>query len=294
MSNSVQSPLVRARGIERVTKIERVYLKREDCLPSGFHKFRAAKAVCCFAIARGIHQIVAASCGSYATALLHVAQGTNLEIHLFLSATTDSVIPSLSFARSVVRAASYEDAVDRASGFARERGFLDVTPGGVMAGVLRSALGQASIEIVRELRAVPGAIFRPVGNGTTLAGMFERLIVAEPITFPAFYGVGVQDNVLFRSCEQWSPDTKDCRLEPLRAEMPLDGIAVDTAVRLSGGALVAVKLSQIEEAQTLLRDTEGIEVSLPAAAAVAGMIQSVRCRDRFAVRDAVCVITAAG
>jgi len=291
MPTSVQSPLVRARGIERVTKLKRVYLKREDCLPSGFHKFRAAKAVCCFAVARGIRQLVAASCGSYATALMHAAQGTNLEIQIFLSSTTDSVIPLLSVASSVVRSASYEDAVEGAAAFARERSFLDVTPGGVMAGVLRSALGQASIEIVCELGAVPGAIFCPVGNGTTLAGMFERMITAEPATFPAFYGVGVQDNVLFRSGDQSQMDKKDSRLEPLRAEMPLDARGVDAAVRLSGGGLVTVELSQIEEAQALLRDTEGIEISLPGAAGVAGLI---RCQDELVVRDAVCLLTSAG
>ena len=294
MPNNGHSPLRRADGIERATNLDRVYLKREDCLPSGFHKFRAARAICSFAKARGIRQVVAASCGGYAAALLYAAQGTRLDLHLFLPPTSDTAIPLLSLACLVVRSANYEAAVEEAAVFAQEKGFLDVTPGGVMSGVLRLALGSAAIEIAHELGAIPGAIFCPVGNGTTLAGMFERLIVAEPTTFPAFYGVGITENVLFRSCGRSRLDTKYGWLEPLRGEMPSDAMGVTAAIRLSGGEFVAVQPEQIEEAQVLLRNTEGIEVALPAAAAVAGMIETFRRHKPLAATDVVCVITAAG
>ncbi len=174
----LDSPLVRADRLSRVMGVE-VHLKLESRNPSGSQKDRAALANVLYAKREGKEVVTAGTCGNYGAALAYYASKYGLEAYIFIPAgfTGRRVAYMESLGAHVVRVGGhYEDAVEASSKMARERGWHDANPGG-LGGAL-GILGYMSIarELVDQLGGVPEEIYVPVGNGTTLAGIWQGFL----------------------------------------------------------------------------------------------------------------------
>jgi len=177
-SSRLDSPLVRADRLSRVMGVD-VHLKLESRNPSGSQKDRAALANVLYAKRVGKEVVTAGTCGNYGAALAYYASKYGLEAHIFIPAgfTGRRVAYMESLGAHVVRVEGhYEDAVEASSRMARERGWHDANPGG-LGGTL-GILGYMSIarELVDQLGGVPEEIHVPVGNGTTLAGIWQGFL----------------------------------------------------------------------------------------------------------------------
>ncbi len=177
-SSRLESPLVMADRLSRVMGTE-VYLKLESRNPSGSQKDRAALANVLYAKREGKRVVTAGTCGNYGAALAYYASKYGLEAHIFIPAgfTGRRVAYMESLGARVVRVEGhYEDAVETSSKLARERGWHDANPGGL--GGRLGILGYMSIarELVDRLGGVPEEVYVPVGNGTTLAGIWRGFL----------------------------------------------------------------------------------------------------------------------
>ncbi len=282
----VETPVHHATGLEERVGIGLV-LKMEGASPTGTHKFRAAQAAFREAIRMQAPGVVAASCGSYAVALAWIAERLGMHAQLMLPEYSDALIRDSDLVRVFRRAPTYEDAVSDARAEARRSGFLDVTPHDKVRASIRRAYRDVWMELSAELRRNTDAVVVPVGNGTTLCGIYEAVALDRTVDLPRIYAAGVGGNAIFGELES----KRDLAFEALYGVQPLDEAGVRDALAATGGAAVKCHPEAILDARIELQGTEGIDCYLPSAVAVAAALWLAEKGRLSARRKAVVVLT---
>jgi threonine synthase len=168
------TPLTRARNVERDHGVRQVFLKFEGANPTGTHKDRIAFAQVYDALRRGFDTVTVATCGNFGTALAFAASLAALRCIV--------CIPGTYRTRRLEEMASYEAEIRRTSGdyetcvaFSQEladrEGIYDANPGGANTPLQLLAYAEIANEIYDQLRDAPAAVAVPVSNGTCLAGI---------------------------------------------------------------------------------------------------------------------------
>jgi threonine synthase len=128
-----------------------------------------------------------------------------------------------------------------------------------------------SEEITAEIGA-PDVLICPVGNGTTLAGIFKGFVTVQGVETPKHYGATTVENRFVGG----RPSNKmDWDLEPLRSAEPLDEVAAMRAISTTGGRFIGLSRRSMLEATRLLWETEHIRCH-PASAIVIAAAHSLR------------------
>lgn len=143
---------------------------------------------------------------------------------------------------------------------------MDATPGHPLSYEQRLAALDPASEITEVLGSSPSYILSPVGNGTTLADLYDGFLKINIPEFPSLIGVGIAGNVLFQA----SPGSgvSDDELEPLLAIKPLDGERLLHSIRKSNGRLICVSASSLKSAQEALFTNECIAVQRASSAVI--------------------------
>lgn len=283
-----------ARNLAPLVGCERVYLKFEGTNPTGTQKDRIAMALSDQAVVTGSEGIATATCGNFGVAVAFAARHYDINAHIFIPRRYDvpkdrlKRIESLD-ARVYLVDGYYEDAVVYSAEMAKDNNWFNANPGteGV-TDVSLAAYGEIAFEIFGDLRRVPNYIFCPVGNGTTLAGIysgFKQLYLAgRTMSVPKMVATSTRrGNPIIKSfknntriitdlCPEEIKETKVN--EPLTNWRAFDGQLALDAIFESNGFADYASDARMMEFSKLARTEEGISV-LPAAASTLAVMESL-------------------
>lgn len=164
-----------ARNVGKELGIKKLYMKFEGGNPTGTQKDRVAYEQVFDAHRRGFEAIAIGTCGNYGAAVANAASHNGLKTHIYIPKDyhTRRVEEIESLDATIVWVeGKYEDAVARASEAAAANGWYDANPGEASAPLGLKAYAEIAREIFRSMRRVPATVCVPVGNGTTLAGIW--------------------------------------------------------------------------------------------------------------------------
>jgi threonine synthase len=291
-----------ARNLAPILGCERVYLKFEGSNPTGTQKDRIAMLLADQAVALGLEGITAATCGNFGVALAYASRHYDLVAHICIpqkyEVPKDRIRRMENFGAKVHFVEGYyEDAVAYSSQQAVENKWFDANPGvNEVPELSLAAYGEIALEIYRELRRVPNYIFCPVGNGTTLAGVyagFKKLYISgKTMTVPKMVATSTRrGNPIIKSFKEKRRTIVDLKPEEIRESKinePLtnwrsfDGQLALDAIYESGGFAEYASDAKMIEFSKLVRSEEGLSV-LPAAASTLAVMQSLG-REGFVVK----------
>jgi len=274
---------VRSKNLEPLIGCDRLYLKFEGGNPTGTQKDRATLAILQTAASAGYDAVAIATCGNFGASFAHFGCTLGFEVHIFFpSGYRMGRIREIKGYGADVRPVdgTYEVAVAESSKEAEAHGWYNANPG--MNGNSETsfeAYSSISREIYNSLGRGAVAVSVPVGNGTTLTGIymgFRRLYergvikrVPAMIAASTTRGNPVIKSFLVNSrvIQDLTPkDVKETTInEPLVNWHSFDGqTALHALYESNGYAATASDDSMIAFAR-LLAHEEGLNV-LPASA----------------------------
>jgi threonine synthase len=283
-----------ARNLAPVLGCERVYLKFEGSNPTGTQKDRIAMLLADLAVTSGLEGISAATCGNFGVAVAYAARHYDIAANIYIpkkyEVPKDRLKRMENFGAKVHFVDGYyEDAVTYSSQKALDEHWYDANPGlDEVTEISLAAYSEIADEIYRDLRRVPNYIFCPVGNGTTLAGIyagFKKLYLAGKTTsVPKMVATSTRrGNPIIKSFKENKRSITDLRPEEIRESKinePLtnwhsfDGqLGLDSIIE-SGGFAEYASDSKMMEFSKLIRSEEGLSV-LPAASSTLAVMQTL-------------------
>ncbi|MGC9308006.1 MAG: pyridoxal-phosphate dependent enzyme [Thermoplasmatota archaeon] len=277
------TPMNRARNLERDFGLRQIFLKFEGNTPTGTQKDRIAFAQAMDALRRGFDTLTVATCGNYGAAVSLAASLAGLDCVIYIPEgyhTNRQKEISDTGARVVRTPGDYENAIAMSKAAADEKDYYDANPGGANTAIQLKAYGDITFEIYDELRDAPAAIALPVSNGTTLAGIYKGFVSlyrrGKTSKIPRLVaGSSYDKNPIIRAflkntptCEDLDPGKirETAINEPLINWHSIDGDHALAAIRHTKGWAGYASDKNMMAYTRLLREKEGLSV-LPASTA---------------------------
>jgi len=275
------TPLLHSRRLDNLLPGSgRLLLKWEGNNPTHTHKDRVALGHVKRAFSQGYDTITVGTCGNLGVSIAFWAREYGLKAVVFVPRryvnTRLSEMKSLGASITLVDG-TYEDAVRASVRAARRRGWYNANPGGENDDVALESYASIAFEIVEQLGTAPDVVAVPVGNGTTLAGIyagFSRLIRYNGYGMPVMVGgTTVGGNQVLVS---WLKGGRPVRLgresivetkvnEPLVSYRSFNCREALQAVRETGGAVYGFTDEELSHCAGLVSKLEGVN-PLPASA----------------------------
>ncbi|MDZ7374632.1 MAG: pyridoxal-phosphate dependent enzyme [candidate division KSB1 bacterium] len=277
------TPLTRARNLEREVGIRQLFLKFEGANPTGTQKDRIAFAQVMDALRRGFDTITMATCGNYGAAVALAASVAGLRCIVCIpeSYHTRRVKEIIDLGAEIVRVpGDYESAVEMSRELAAQNEYYDANPGSANTSLQLRAYGEIAYEIYDELRDAPAVVAVPVSNGTTLAGIYKGFVSlyrrGKTSRVPRVVaGSSYRKNPIVQAFLRRAPSCLDLRPqliretsinEPLVNWHSIDGDLALAAIRNTRGWAANATDKSMLAFSKLLREKEGLHV-LPASTA---------------------------
>lgn len=272
----------RARNLERVIGFGNIFLKFEGGNPTGTQKDRITRYHVKKALAEGYKEITVGTCGNYGVSLAYFASLVGLKAKILIperyTLSPRRRAELMMFGAEIVTTdGKYEDAVEESRRLAHTHHLYDANPGNGNEGWR----GYMSIayEICHQLGRCPTAVAAPVGNGTTLVGIyhgFKNLLDHGVITkMPYLVGASTPGgNPIIKSFKTGASKTEDIAPnaiqetsinEPLVSYHSYDGDEALQAIYETNGWADYASDARMMKFHTMLKDLEGLSV-LPASA----------------------------
>ncbi|TFG99199.1 pyridoxal-phosphate dependent enzyme [Candidatus Thorarchaeota archaeon] len=285
---------IESRNLSRLVGCEKLFLKFEGGNPTGTQKDRIALALVESARSQGAKAIAAASFGNFGAALAWAARIVDLRVHIYVPERyhiAKDRIRRMKDAGAEIHLlpGHYEDIVDLSSKDAEENGWYNANPGspGVRE-ISLDAYAEIANEIYRDIRRSPNYLFCPVGNGTTLAGIylgFKRLFDTGKIqAIPKMVATSTRrGNPIVKSFMMKSrtvidlarEEMKESRfIDPLANWHAYDGQEALDAIYESKGFADSASETKMMEYNRHLRQEEGLYV-LPASASTLAVMHDL-------------------
>ena len=285
------TPLIRARNIERETGVSQIFLKFEGGNPTGTQKDRIAFAQCMDALRRGYEGITLATCGNYGAACALAAHIAGLQCVIFLPENYHSrrLREMADLGAEIIRSpGDYEHAVEASQGFASRMDFYDANPGGKNTALQLQAYGEIAYEIYDELRDAPRIVAVPVSNGTVLAGVYKGFVSlyrrGKTSRIPVMVaGSANRKNPIVEAflqnkttCEDLLPRRiRETEInEPLISWHAFDGDLSLAALRETKGWARNVTDKRMITLAKMLKDKEGLNALPAATAGLAALLEA--------------------
>ncbi len=276
------TPLIRVKYVEKVFRIREVYLKYEGVNPTGTHKDRLAREHILEALKKGYDTVTTATCGNYGASVAYFAKQAELDAVIYLpKGYYGTRLKDLTKygARIVWVRGTYEDAVVRSRVDAIANNWYNANPGVENRRVSIRAYSKIAFEIVNQLNSEPTTLTVPVGNGTTLTGIYHGLLTLRDqgrikklpkiIAVSTIHGnpIIVSFQKKMRKLTKLAKVRETKYNEPLVAREAFDGEGALKALWETGGKALAVPDWKMVEYSKLLSRKEDLSV-LPASASV--------------------------
>lgn len=302
-----KTPLLGARKISEVLDLQNIFFKFEGTSVTGTQKDRISKLHVRKAIERGYKTVSVATCGNYGASISYYAAKSGLRSMVMMPQDYSHARyhEIKQYGGEIIQMpGKYEDSVvfmhDNAEGFA----WYDASPGTENTSMEFSGYGEIAGEIVSQLGHSPEFLAVPVGNGTTLSGMYEG--------FRELYSSGIADRIprfiasstaggnpivsswkkRLRKIVELDPDriVESTLNESLVAFKSFNGQTALDAIYASHGYAVSVTDAEMLRFSSIIEEHEGISV-LPASSSALAAAYRVLGR---AGRDRECVVVLTG
>lgn len=290
------TPFFRARNLERTLKMGKMFLKYEGANLTGTQKDRISYLHVRRAIELGYDTVSVATCGNYGASVSYFASAYGIK----------SVVATPSFyaglrneeiyengATLIQKNMKYEDLVEYMKDKATDENWYDCSPGSANSTV--DILGYEAIasEIVANLGHAPTYVATPVGNGTTLAGIYSG--------FKKMYRSGAINSIprLIASSTSlgnpiiysWKHRYKKIQViepssiveteinEPLVSFRSMDGQKALNAIYDSKGVAIGVNDEDMKRFAKIISNQQSIDVLPASASSVAAAFSNLSSRD---------------
>jgi len=297
-----------ARNAGKALGLKHLFVKFEGGNPTGTQKDRVAYQQVYDAWQKGFATIAIGTCGNYGTAIANAAYQNGLTSKVYIpkeyhTRRTDELTEMN--AEIVWVEGKYEDAVARASEDAKSSGWYDANPGEHAAPIGMRAYAEIAREIYRSMRRVPTTVAVPVGNGTTLAGIFagfkelkEQGRTAELPHMVA--GSSYRGNPIISSFKEGKARVEDLKPEeihetainePLVNYHSFDGQLALEALRDSRGFAEYASDRNMIEYSRLIRELEGINVLPASTSGLRALVKTLEAHPELGEGDHVVILT---
>jgi threonine synthase len=291
------TPLVRARSLERETGIPEIWLKVEGQNPTGSFKDRGMVVAVAKALEQGARMVLCASTGNTAASAAAYAARAGMSCTVVLPAgqvAAGKLAQAIAHGARVVAVRGPFDAA-----LAVVRALAEQGEATLVNSVNPDRLeGQktAAFEICEALGEAPDALFIPVGNAGNITAYWKGFVEAARSGMsrhrPRMYGYQAEGAAPLVSGKPVAePQTL---ATAIRVGNPASWKGAVAARDESGGAIDAVSDDEILEAYSFLARCEGVFAEPASAAAIAGLRKRVRANGLGSAKRVVCVLTGNG
>ncbi len=296
------------RNVGRELKVKKLFAKFEGGNPTGTQKDRVAYSQVYDAFQKGFDTVAIGTCGNYGTAIANAAYQNGMKSMVFIPKDyhTRRVEELCEMGATIVWVeGKYEDAVARAGAEAKHHGWYDSNPGEHSAPLGLKAYAEIAREMYRAMRRVPETVAVPVGNGTTLAGIFAgfKELKAQGRTgeLPRMIaGSSHRGNPIIASFKAGKDKVEDLKPEELHetaVNEPLvnyhsfDGqLALDALHESLGFAEYASDRNMVNYAR-MIRESEGINVLPASTSGLRALVKTLEAHGDLAEGDHVVILT---
>lgn len=283
----------RARNLEAELKLRAIYLKFEGSNPTGTQKDRIARICYDDAHARGFDTITVATCGNFGASMAWACSHNGIRPAVFVPSDyhTPRIVEMEKLGARIIRVpGDYEDAVKASKEAARDHGWYDANPGSdAQWDISRRGYGTIAHEIYEDLGRMPDTVSVAVGNGTTLAAVFDgfkQVARERGASLPRMIATSTpRGNPIIHSWKTGSRECLDLRPEDVReteVNEPLvnwhsfDGQRALDAIYESNGFAAYASDTSMRRVTALTRSLEGISVMTASTAALVGLAKGAK------------------
>lgn len=285
----------RARNLEDELGLRSVHLKFEGSNPTGTQKDRIARLCYHDAHKQGFDTIAVATCGNFGASIAWACSHNGIRPAVFVPSDyhTPRIVEMERKGARIVRVpGDYEDAVAASREAAQKNGWYDANPGSdAQWEISRRGYGRIAHEIVEALGGrMPDSVGVAVGNGTTLAAVFDgfRDAARERGIHQLPRMVGASTNRGNPIIKSWKLGSKECLdlkpeeihetevNEPLVNWRSFDGQKALDAIYTSNGFAAYASDSAMRRVTSLTRSLEGINVMTASTAALVGLSKAAK------------------
>ncbi len=297
-----------ARNVGKELGIKKLHMKFEGGNPTGTQKDRVAYEQVFDAFQSGFEAVAIGTCGNYGAAVANAASLNGMKTFVYIPKDYHTRrVEELEALNSTVVwvEGKYEDAVARASADAAKNGWYDANPGEASAPLGLKAYSEIAREIYRSLRRVPATVCVPVGNGTTLAGIwagFKELKAQGRIQeLPMMVaGSSYRGNPIVSSFKAGRTAVEDLKPEeihetavnePLVNYHSFDGQLALDALHESGGFAEYASDRNLMAYARLIREREGLNPLPASTSGLRALVKVLPLRPAAAEGDHVVILT---
>ncbi|MCL5785506.1 MAG: pyridoxal-phosphate dependent enzyme [Candidatus Thermoplasmatota archaeon] len=276
------TPLLRVRNVELSLRLRKFFVKFEGANPTGTQKDRISAKHISNAIENGYNTVSLGSCGNYGASIAHYARLFGLKTvvgvpSVYAGDRNDEI---RAMGGTVIGIdGTYERSLEIVGDMARDNNWYDCSPGSVNSGIDLEGYGTIADEIIAQLGHSPEIVAVPVGNGTTLSGIYKgfnrayqsgridgipRIVAAST---PGGNPIVESWKNGYRTIRSLDPDqlVETRNNEPLISYRSTDGQGALSAIYQSHGFAEYVTDDEMLYYARLIEEAEGIS-TLPASA----------------------------
>jgi threonine synthase len=173
------TPFLRAVNLERNLRLKKFFIKFEGANATGSQKDRISKLHVLRAKRLGYRTISLATCGNYGASISYYAKlyGLNSVVAMPQDYSQERAGEILANGAEVLElSGKYEDTVSAMRDMASDNAWYDSSPGSANSDLDITGYEKIAYEIVQQLGHSPKYLAIPVGNGTTLSGIFNGFV----------------------------------------------------------------------------------------------------------------------
>lgn len=292
------TPLFRADRLGKNLRLNNLFVKFEGANATGTQKDRISRLHVLNAINNGYDTVAVATCGNYGASLSHFASMYGVKSVVAVpSDYAGSRITEIGMnGAGIIRYnGRYEESVEYLSDISRDNSWYDANPGSMNSALDSRGYSSIAYEIVEQLGHAPEYVSVPVGNGTTLYGIFmgfrelrnRGITEAIPRMIAAGSASGSPVVHAWKAGDKRVPVLEPASImestvnEPLIAYRSLDGQHALDAIYESGGYAAYVTDSEMVRYSAAAERLESLSVLPASASAIAAVHRNLAgcCRE---------------
>ncbi len=283
-----RTPTIKAYALGNKLHLNNLFLKFEGANATGTQKDRISEAHVINAMRGGYNGIAVGTCGNYGASIAYFAHQYGVKSYVGIPRSyshdrTDFMQSER--AEILYYDGKYEETVEFIRDFSRDNGLYDASPGSANSSIDKMMYATIAFEIYEALLTVPSYVIVPVGNGTTLAGIYHgfRRMYDEGVIdhLPRMVGVSTSGgNPIVDSWRHGYSRVVDLNPEeiretsinePLVSYRSFDGQDALIAIRETHGRAMYVSDEEMVYYSNLIYSAEGLN-PLPASASAVAAI----------------------